>query len=97
MAVTNWCNNVNTPRNDKIDKICEILRVSRTEITEEQSTVPNLSVPAAYPVPIIGVPRGWCTPVYSGVQKCTFFKVYDGVSRYRKHKKWHHYGHHLLS
>ena len=55
MAVTNWCNNVNTPRNDKIDKICEILRVSRNEITEEQSAIPNLSVPAAYPVPIIGV------------------------------------------
>ena len=43
------------PRNDRIDQMCQILNVQRRDLLTDKSQIPNLSVPAAYPVPILGL------------------------------------------
>lgn len=54
MSVNAWCRAISMPRNDKIDKICQVLGVARSDLMQDKSAAPNLSVPAAYPVPILG-------------------------------------------
>ena len=52
--VNRWCKGLVMPRNDKIDAICNVFGCQRGNLLSERSPVPNLSVPAAYPLPILG-------------------------------------------
>jgi repressor LexA len=52
--VNRWCNGAVMPRNDKIDALCKIFDCNRSDLLTEQTSIPNLSVPAAYPLPILG-------------------------------------------
>lgn len=54
MAVSYWCRAVNAPKPAMIEKICQVLNVSREELTTDMDAIPNLSIPAARPVPLIG-------------------------------------------
>ena len=54
MSVNAWCRAINMPRNDKIDKICQLFGISRADLLQDKTAAPNLSVPAAYGVPILG-------------------------------------------
>ena len=54
MSVNAWCRAINMPRNDKIDKICQLFNISRADLLQDKSAVPNLSVPAAHPIKILG-------------------------------------------
>lgn len=49
-----WCTAVNVPRAKKMDRLCEVLEVAPTELTTDRTDIPNLSIPAAYPLPILG-------------------------------------------
>lgn len=53
-VVNKWCRGMSMPRNDKIDKLCQILNVSRSDLLQDKTAAPNLSIPAAYGVPILG-------------------------------------------
>ena len=55
MAVNNWAKAISMPRNDKIDKICQVLNVQRSDLLTDKSTIPNLSIPAARAVPMLGL------------------------------------------
>jgi len=54
-VVNKWCRGMSMPRNDKIDKICQVLNITRAELLQDRTAAPNLSVPAAHPVRILGV------------------------------------------
>jgi repressor LexA len=54
MSVNNWCRAISMPRNDKIDRMCQVLNVNRSDLLQEYAPAPNLSVPAARPVPMLG-------------------------------------------
>lgn len=54
-AVNKWCRGLSTIRNDKIDKLCQLFNVTRGEFFTDKESVPNLSVPAAHPLPILGL------------------------------------------
>ncbi len=53
-SVNAWCQGQSMPRPKMLDKLCQILNVSRTELLQDGVAAVNLSVPAAYPVPILG-------------------------------------------
>ena len=53
-AINFWCTAVNVPRAKKMDRLCEVLEVAPTELTTDRGEIPNLSIPAAYPLPILG-------------------------------------------
>ena len=53
-ALNKWVRGIATPRNDKIDLLCQILNVQRSDLLSDKSQIPNLSIPAAYPVPMLG-------------------------------------------
>lgn len=53
-ALNKWVRGITTPRNDKIDKLCQILDCQRSDLLSDRNDIPNLSVPAAYPIPVIG-------------------------------------------
>lgn len=53
-AVNKWVRGLSTPRNEKIDKVCQVLNVQRSDLLTDKDTIPNLSVPAAYPLPMLG-------------------------------------------
>lgn len=53
-AVNKWVRGLSTPRNEKVDKVCQVLNVQRSDLLADKSVIPNLSVPAAYPLPILG-------------------------------------------
>ena len=53
--VNKWCRGMSMPRNDKIDKLCQVLNVRRSDLLADKSEAPNLSVPAARPVPFLGL------------------------------------------
>lgn len=53
-AVNKWVRGLSTPRNEKIDKVCQVLNVQRSDLLTDKDAIPNLSVPAAYPLPILG-------------------------------------------
>ena len=55
MAVGKWCRAISAPRNDKLDVICQVLNVQRSDLLTDKSAIPNLSVPAARPVPMLGI------------------------------------------
>ena len=54
MTVNTWCRAISMPRNDKIDRMCQVLNINRSDLLQEFSPAPNLSVPAARPVPMLG-------------------------------------------
>lgn len=54
MSVNKWARALSMPRNDKIDQICQVLNVQRSDLLTDKNAIPNLSVPAAYPLPILG-------------------------------------------
>ena len=49
-----WCTARSVPRSDKIDKLCDLFNVTQADLTTDKADVPNLSIPAAYPLPILG-------------------------------------------
>lgn len=53
-GVNSWFKKGVMPRPEIIDKLCQLFNVTRNELTSDRSAIPNLSVPAAYPVPILG-------------------------------------------
>lgn len=54
MSVNAWCRAISMPRNDKIDKMCQVLNVTRADLLQEKTAAPNLSIPAAHPLKILG-------------------------------------------
>lgn len=53
-VVNKWCRGISMPRNDKIDRICQALNITRADLLQDKTAAPNLSVPAAHPVRILG-------------------------------------------
>lgn len=53
-ALNKWVRGIATPRNEKIDTLCRVLNVQRSDLLADRSEIPNLSVPAAYPIPVLG-------------------------------------------
>lgn len=53
-VVNKWVRGLSFPRNETIDKICQALNVQRADLLTDKSEIPNLSVPAAHPLPILG-------------------------------------------
>ena len=54
MTVSNWIRGKFTPSPESLDKICRALNVSRAELLTDKDSIPNLSVPASHPLPILG-------------------------------------------
>ena len=53
-VVNKWCRAISMPRNDKIDKMCQVLNITRADLLQDKTAAPNLSVPAAYPIRMLG-------------------------------------------
>lgn len=53
-SVNFWCNAVNVPRPKVMDKLCDFFGVTQADLTTNKERIPNLSIPAAYPLPILG-------------------------------------------
>ena len=54
-TVNSWCQGYTMPRRELMEKLCALLNVKRSDLLTDKSTIPNLSVPAARPVPILGL------------------------------------------
>ena len=54
-AINKWVRGLSTPRNEKIDKLCQVLNVQRSDLLTDKSTILNLSIPAARAVPMLGL------------------------------------------
>ena len=53
-TISKWFKHDMFPTNDRLDKICQTLNVSRSDLILDRTAIPNLSVPAAHPLPILG-------------------------------------------
>lgn len=53
-SVNAWCQGQSMPRTNMLEKICQVLNVSRQDLLQDKSAAPNLSVPAAHPIRILG-------------------------------------------
>ena len=53
-TVNAYCQGTSLPRVGMMEKLCQVLNVSRNDLLQDGSTAPNLSVPAAHPVKILG-------------------------------------------
>lgn len=53
-TVNSWCQGYTMPRRELFEKLCQVLNVTRNDLLQDQTTAPNLSVPAAHPVKILG-------------------------------------------
>lgn len=53
-AVNNWVNCTNVPRANMMDRICSLFGVTQAEMTTDMESIPNLSIPVAHPLPILG-------------------------------------------
>lgn len=51
-TVNSWCQGQTMPRRELFEKLCQFLNVSRLDLLS--GNVPNLSVPAAHPLRILG-------------------------------------------
>lgn len=50
-TVSNWCRGLKTPRMDKVDKMCQLLHIRRSDLIEKESeTAPNYAVK----IPVLG-------------------------------------------
>ena len=54
-AVNKWCRGITSPRNDQLDNLCKLFGVQRSEILSDNTAIQNLSIPAAHPVPMLGL------------------------------------------
>lgn len=57
-TVSNWCKGVKLPRMDKIDRICDFFRVTRSELMEDRSSIDNSSSPSIRIKVLGSVPAG---------------------------------------
>lgn len=53
-TVNAWCQGQTMPRRELFEKLCQYLNVSRLDLLTDASEIPNLSVPAAHPLRILG-------------------------------------------
>lgn len=53
-TVNSWCQGYTMPRRELFEKLCQVLNVNRNDLLQDSTAAPNLSVPAAHPVPILG-------------------------------------------
>lgn len=54
-SVNAWCQGQSMPRVKMLEKLCLVLNVSRSDLLQDRTVAQNLSVPAAYPVPMHGL------------------------------------------
>lgn len=52
-SVNAWCQGTSLPRTKMFERLCQVLNVNRDDLLQDK-TAPNLSIPAAHPVPILG-------------------------------------------
>lgn len=53
-TVNAWCQGQTIPRRELFEKLCQYLNVSRLDLLQDRSEIPNLSVPAAHPLKMLG-------------------------------------------
>ena len=53
-TVNAYCQGTSMPRAGMMEKICQVLNVTRNDLIQDKTEAPNLSVPAAHPVRILG-------------------------------------------
>ena len=53
-SMSKYMHAVAMPRNDKIDAICRVLNCQRSDLLSDKTQIPNLSIPAAYALPMLG-------------------------------------------
>ncbi len=53
-SVNAWCQGTSMPRSKTLERICQYLNISNQELMLDKANAPNLSIPAAYPLPILG-------------------------------------------
>lgn len=53
-SVNLWCRGINVPRANLMNKLCEVLNIQSADLTMDVPNIPNLSIPAAFPLPILG-------------------------------------------
>jgi repressor LexA len=53
-TVNSWCQGYTMPRRELFEKLCQVLNVTRNDLMQDKTAAPNLSVPAAHPVMILG-------------------------------------------
>ena len=53
-TVNAWCQGQTMPRRELFDKLCQYLNVTRLDLLSDTSEIPNLSVPAAHPLRMLG-------------------------------------------
>lgn len=53
-TVNAYCQGTSMPRVRMLEKMCQVLNVNRTDLLQDNTAAPNLLVPAAHPVPILG-------------------------------------------
>ena len=53
-TVNSWCQGQTMPRRELFEKLCQYLNVSRADLLTDASSIPNLTVPAAHPLRMLG-------------------------------------------
>lgn len=54
-TVNLWCNGTSIPsRNDLMNRLCDFFNVTPAELSTDRDSIPNLSIPAAFPLPMLG-------------------------------------------
>lgn len=53
-SVNAWCQGESLPRKSTLEKVYQVLNVSQEELMLDKSGIPNLQIPAAYPLSILG-------------------------------------------
>lgn len=53
-TVNSWCQGYTMPRRELFERLCQFLNVTRQDLLQDNAAAPNLSVPAAHPVRILG-------------------------------------------
>lgn len=53
-AVSKWFNGESTPKRESVELICRLFNTTRSELLRDKTAIPNLSIPAAHPLPILG-------------------------------------------
>lgn len=53
-TVNSWCQGQTMPRRELFEKLCQYLNVTRMDLLSDASEIPNLSVPAAHPLRMLG-------------------------------------------
>ena len=53
-TVNSWCQGQTMPRRELFDRLCQFLNCTRLDLLSDATTIPNLSVPAAHPLRMLG-------------------------------------------